>query len=209
MSGCCDPRCQLPESVQEKSPILSPTNRLVTLFTKPLDVPQREKSCTEVVLDGDFELLRHARRDLEDAADGVAGIVRREGAVEEVDALDLFGRDEAPTRRADRIVVADQRGEQEVVGINKTRAEEAMPQVRVCRTACVSPLLRLRTKRLGIYLTASSVSMMLIVRSICLRVTLATVLGSCQRWTKAGLPSGKVGDQIEVGEDLGAGATSS
>ena len=41
--------------------------------------------------------------------------------------------------------------------------------------------------------------MTLIVSSICLRVTLETVLGSLNFSTKAGLPSGSVGDQTEAG----------
>ena len=40
----------------------------------------------------------------------------------------------------------------------RLRALELGPQTRVANTACVSPLLRLRRKTLGMYFTASSTS---------------------------------------------------
>ena len=49
----------------------------------------------------------------------------------------------------------------------RVRALEFRPQVRVASTAWLSPSLRLRTNRLGMYLTASSGSLRLIVSSIC------------------------------------------
>ena len=66
-----------------------------------------------------FELLRHARLDLDHGADRVAGIGRRERPVEHVDRGDLFRRDHPPFRRGVGVVVADQRREQHAVGIDQ------------------------------------------------------------------------------------------
>jgi len=70
-----------------------------------------ERECLERLrlLDGRLELVRHARREIQHAAHRIAGIGRRERAVQKIDAFDLFGRDHAPARRGGRVVVADQR----------------------------------------------------------------------------------------------------
>jgi hypothetical protein len=46
-----------------------------------------------------FQPGRHACHVVDDRARRVAGVRRRERAVEDVDALDLLGRDERPSRR--------------------------------------------------------------------------------------------------------------
>ena len=69
------------------------------------------------------------------------------------------------------------------------RALELRPQLRVASTAWLSPSLRLRTNRLGMYLTASSGSLRLMVSSICLALMLKDSCGSWNRVTAAGGPS--------------------
>ena len=65
-----------------------------------------------------LELVRHARHVVDDGADGVAGIRRRERPVEHVDALDLLGSHEAPARR-ERCAVAEQVRDQDPVDIDE------------------------------------------------------------------------------------------
>ena len=72
------------------------------------------------LLDVGLERVRHAGGDLHYAAYGISGIKRGERAIEHIDARDLLGCDQPPARRADRVVVGDQRGEQEIIRIDET-----------------------------------------------------------------------------------------
>src|ERR1700680_3050798 len=71
----------------------------------------------------------------------------------------------------------------------RVRALELRPQVRVASTDSLSPSLRLRTNRLGMYLTASSGSLRLIVSSICRAVVLKDFCGSWYFSTTGGVAS--------------------
>ena len=58
-------------------------------------------------------------RDVDDRADRIARIGRRERPVEHVDPRDLLRADQAPARAGDRVVVADQRRQQRAIRIDQ------------------------------------------------------------------------------------------
>src|SRR6185436_9557853 len=79
----------------------------------------------------------------------------------------------------------------------RLRALCPRPEVRVASGDCWSPKLRLRTIRLGRYLSASSVFITLIVSAICAAVTLSVVAGSwyfCApaAWSQSAAPDARV-----------------
>ena len=104
--------------------------------------PEREVLNRQSLSGRNLQLFGHARRDLQNAAKRIARILSGERTVQKIDALDFLRRDQAPPRRADGVVIADQRGQQKVVGINELLAEELTPQVGsagqpACRRYCV------------------------------------------------------------------------
>src|SRR6187399_1740255 len=89
----------------------------------------------------------------------------------------------------------------------RLRALCPRPDVRVASGDCWSPKLRLRTIRLGRYLSASSVFITLIVSAICAAVTLSVVAGS---WyfcaTVGGSDMDTSGSVVTGGTDCGQAA---
>lgn len=69
--------------------------------------------------DARFQFVGQARGDVDDRADRIARIGRREGPVEDFDPINLLRRDHRPARGCGRVVVADQRREQRAVGIDQ------------------------------------------------------------------------------------------
>ena len=67
------------------------------------------------LLERDFGPVRLPRGDAQDAADRIAGVGGGERSVQHVEMVDGLRRDHAPARRADAVVVGDQRGYRDVV----------------------------------------------------------------------------------------------
>src|SRR5205823_2126094 len=71
----------------------------------------------ERLLDRRFEALWHPRGHLDDGAHRIAGVRGGEWPIHDIDPLNLRRRDQTPARRADAVVVRDQRGKQDAVGV--------------------------------------------------------------------------------------------
>src|SRR6185312_9904277 len=67
-----------------------------------------------------FERARLARRDLHHCTHRIARVRRRVGAIHDVDARYLLGRYESPSWPTDRVVVGDQCGKRNAIGIYET-----------------------------------------------------------------------------------------
>ncbi len=66
-----------------------------------------------------FERLGHPRCDLDHRAHGIARILRGERAIHDINARNILGRDHAPARGGRCVVVADQRRQQNPIGIDQ------------------------------------------------------------------------------------------
>ena len=75
-----------------------------------------------------LQTIGQARRDVDNGADRVARICRRERPVEHVDAGNLLGRYQAPARAGRGVVVADQRREDRAVGVDQAARASAEPR---------------------------------------------------------------------------------